>query len=196
MEKRERQLLEIGSRSCRRMIELLDLYLDIAKLDASMMPVDLKPIVLLDEVFVCVEEQESLVKERCVKVVIDVDPDLKVSADRDLLPRVIQNLLNNAVKFSPQDGEVTVAARRQGDGRIVLTVEDRGPGIAADDLLLIFDRFHQAKARQQGKTQGTGLGLTFCREAMRAMHGEIDVDSRPGRGSRFFLIFPPVGEGP
>lgn len=191
----ERKLIEIGSKSCRRMLELLNLYLDIAKLDAALMPVELKPIGLLEVVSLCVEQQQPLSSEKKVGISVDVPADLKVSADAELLFRVIDNLLNNAVKFSPDGGTVAVAARRDGAAASVC-VKDQGPGIPPDDIPLLFDRFHQARARRAGKTQGTGLGLTFCREAMRVMHGEIGVSSSPGKGAEFILRLAAAREGP
>ncbi|MBI3553394.1 MAG: PAS domain-containing sensor histidine kinase [Elusimicrobia bacterium] len=183
----DKKLIEIGSRGCRRMLELVELYLDIAKLDAALMPVSLQPVGLHDAVRECVEQQQPLARERRIEIDIDVPRHLEALADKELLARVLDNLLNNALKFSPEGGTIEVAARLETGGRAALSVKDHGPGIAADDIPLMFDRFHQARARRAGRTQGTGLGLTFCKEAVRVMHGEIGVSSAPGIGSEFTI---------
>jgi signal transduction histidine kinase len=191
----DRKLIEIGSRSCRRMLELVELYLDIAKLDASLMPVSLEALDMLELVTACVEQQEPLAREHGIQISLDVAQGLKVMADKELFSRVLDNLLNNAVKFSPDASEVMVGARREEGGKISLTVKDKGPGIAEDDIPLMFDRFHQADARRAGRTKGTGLGLTYCKEAMRVMRGEIGVSSTVGKGSEFTVRLESTKEG-
>lgn len=181
----DKMLVDIGYRGCRRMLELVELYLDIAKLDAALMPVDLHAIDLLDAVNESAAQQQALAKERRVSIVVDVNKDLRVLADKEMFPRVLDNLLNNAVKFCPEASQVSVSARPEEGGKVSLTVKDQGPGIAADDIPLMFDRFHQANARRDGRTKGTGLGLTFCKEALRVMRGDIAVSSAVGKGSEF-----------
>lgn len=126
-----------------------------------------------------------------------------------MLGRVVDNLIDNAVKFTPQGGRVSVTAAAQplrpnatpngpGDaaadaaqqGCVVIRVKDTGPGIAAEEIPLIFDRYHQGEARRQGKTRGNGLGLAFCREALGLMGAQISVRSQVGRGSEFVITIP------
>lgn len=186
------ELLEICIRHCRRMTALLDRYLDVAKLESGLMIVTTTRVPAAPLLRMCVNEQLPLAHEKGVTVELEASEDLAVTADADLLTRVLSNLLNNAVKFTPRGGQVAVKGERVGD-LVVISFRDSGPGIAAEDLPALFDRYHQAAAGKQRQMKGTGLGLAFCREAVKAMNGTIGVESEPGNGSLFSLRFLPAG---
>jgi len=179
------EMLEISVRNCRRMIGMLELYLAVARFDACMMPVTSSALDLDAFIRECVREQSSLAEERGIEVVVDAAPGLKALADPQLLGRALQNLLNNALKFSAKDGRVTIKAGRDATGRPAITIRDSGPGIDPKDLAFIFDRYAQAGGAGRKEGTGTGLGLTFCRQAVAAMRGELTVESKPGEGSLF-----------
>jgi len=185
------ELVDICVQNCRRMMSLLDRYLDVAKLESGLMDVRLARLPLEPLLKACVDEQAVLAREKSVIVELRAAQGLSVTADPDLLPRVLANLLNNAVKFAPAGGTVDVTA--EADGRVsivVITFRDSGPGIDPEELPALFDRYHQAAAGRRGPRKGTGLGLAFCREAVKAMHGTIDVQSEPGAGSSFAVRLP------
>ena len=169
------------------MMELIDLYLDVAKLDAGQMAVESARLNLATVAHKCMEEQASLAAERRIDVSLDIPLVLTVEADDRLLSRVIQNVLNNALKFSPEGGRITISAAPGAREQVDVSIRDTGPGIDPEDLLRLFDRYHQAETRRAGRRPGTGLGLAFCREALEAMHGGISVESRLGSGSVFIL---------
>jgi signal transduction histidine kinase len=108
-----------------------------------------------------------------------------VLGDRDRLEQVITNLLSNALKYTPQESEVSILARRE-DNAVRVTVRDQGPGIPADYLEKVFDRFCQLA----GAKKGSGLGLTICRALIEQHHGRIWVESEVGRGSQFHFEIP------
>jgi signal transduction histidine kinase len=120
---------------------------------------------------------------------LTVPDDIFVEADSELLSRVVQNVLDNAVKFTPSDGRIELLASVDGE-QAELSIKDTGPGLAPEELPLLFDRYHQARARRAGKIQGTGLGLTFCREALKLMQGSIAVGSKLGEGTVFTIRLP------
>ena len=186
----ERNLIDISLASGRRMLDLLNLYLDISKLDAGMMPVRLRSIRLAETLRRCAEEQAALAAAHKVAVRMDVPDSYKVRADGDLLARVAQNLINNAIRYAGEGRRLSVSASKVSKGRVSVSLRDDGPGIARKDLAHLFDRFYQAEARRSGTTQGTGLGLTFCRQALEAMGGRIYVVSEPGSGSEFTFQLP------
>lgn len=116
-----------------------------------------------------------------------------VSGDKSKLRRTLVNLLGNAIKFTPTNGSVTIAARRTEDGRSVeFAVTDTGEGIPPEAFERIFEKFGQVATRQGGRTMSTGLGLTFCKLVVEAHGGEIGVDSDPGQGSTFRFTIPIV----
>ena len=106
--------------------------------------------------------------------------------DESKILRVISNLVDNAIKFSPVGAHMRLSAARE-SGAAVLTVSDDGPGIPAADLPYIFDRFYRAHT---GRTQGAGLGLAIARALVLAQDGQLAVTSEPGRGTRFSVKMP------
>lgn len=125
-----------------------------------------------------------------IDVRVDVDPALALVGDRRQLVSAVFNLLDNAVKYSPDGAEVLVQARREGDGRLSLAVTDNGIGIPRRDLDRVFERFYRVdRARSRG-TGGTGLGLAIVRHVTSNHRGEVTVESTEGIGSTFTLSLP------
>jgi signal transduction histidine kinase len=111
----------------------------------------------------------------------------RVAADPARLERVVTNLVGNALKYSPSDGEVVVSAERQGE-HVAVRVADRGPGIASDDLPRVFERFFRGKAVQ--KADGLGLGLYIVQLLVDAHGGTVRAESRAGEGATFTFTLP------
>ncbi len=130
-----------------------------------------------------------------VRLRAEVPRECPVEVDRVQMERMLTNLLSNAVKFTPGGGEVRVALRALGDS-VELVVEDTGRGIPREHLAHIFDRFYRVPGTgtAPGPDQGLGLGLSFVAWIVKAHQGEINVDSTPGKGTRFTITLP-VGEG-
>ena len=119
--------------------------------------------------------------------------DLTVLADPDRLHQILLNLLHNAVKFTPDGGCITLCAARR-YGMVALSVTDTGPGIAAEEVPLLFERFYRSdKARARGgeaDAGGAGLGLAIAQGLAQAQGGHIEVASTPGAGSTFTAFLP------
>lgn len=130
---------------------------------------------------------EPVARERglAVEVAGDAAPAM---VDRDKLRRVLENLVGNAVKYTPRGGQVAVAVTR-GSDRVEIAVRDDGPGIAPDVLPRLFDRYVQGAAGQPG----TGLGLSIARNLVRLHGGDVTVASKPGQGSEFVVVLPRDG---
>jgi signal transduction histidine kinase len=132
----------------------------------------------------------GIAKEYGVKVHNNSPEDLPaIQIDKNMIHRVLNNLIDNALKYSPQDGEVTITAEINTIGNLVVKVKDEGPGISDDYKNRIFERFVQIPGSGSRK-RGSGLGLTYCRLAVEAHGGEIWVDDRPGGGSIFTFTLP------
>jgi len=120
------------------------------------------------------------------KITFDPDPSIgQAKADPAIITRVLQNLLNNAIKFSPENGTIELKIVESGEN-ILISVTDLGPGITADQKTIIFQKYGQTQSGH--KRRGTGLGLYFCKMAAEAHGGKIDLISREGCGSTFTLL--------
>jgi signal transduction histidine kinase len=131
----------------------------------------------------------SLFDQKDLELVRDIEEGLpEVVGDRDALIRVLENLISNAVKFTPK-GSVTCRAR-QDDGRVVVSVADTGVGIAEADYERIFEKFAQAGNPHTERSRGTGLGLPISKEIVEHHGGRIWVESELGKGSTFSFALP------
>jgi signal transduction histidine kinase len=120
-----------------------------------------------------------------------VAPSLgEVVADSAKLKQVLHNYLSNALKFTPEDGRVTVRVRPDGADRFRVEVEDTGIGIKREDLGRLFVEFQQLDAGTAKKYPGTGLGLALTKRIVEAQGGQVGVESVPGQGSTFYAILP------
>lgn len=134
----------------------------------------------------CVQDFRSRFPDRVLETEIEADADVR--GDALLLKMMINNLLENAIKYSSRDMPVTTRLRKQG-GQIVLEVIDKGPGIADIEKRRIFEKFYRVGDESTRKTQGTGLGLYLCRKIARDHQAEINVSDNPPHGSIFAVIF-------
>jgi signal transduction histidine kinase/ActR/RegA family two-component response regulator len=175
--------------SGRHLLALLNDILDLSKVEAGQMQLDLTTFPAHD----ALQYAMSLVRERSVQhsITTDVDiaPDLgRIAADELRFKQVLLNLLTNAVKFTPDGGQVTVAAWREATDLIV-TVSDTGVGILPEDQERIFDSFQQG-GRSASKVEGTGLGLTLTKRIVELHGGRLWLISEPGAGSTFGFSLP------
>ena len=152
-------------------------------------PPNFRPVDLREVVKNCLDAVEERLSQHCVQVVSEHDEDLPhIHGDSDLMMQVLLNLVLNAVQAMPERGTLRVAAVREGEQHIRLTVADTGHGIPPDVLPKIFEPFVTTKER--GK--GTGLGLTVVLGIVQEHGGSITVDSTPGQGTTFTLLLPRV----
>jgi signal transduction histidine kinase len=123
--------------------------------------------------------------------VAEVEPNLpRVLADRHRVAQVLANLVCNAVRYTPEGGLVAVRAATRDDRTALVSVEDTGVGIPADELAQIFERFYRADRSRDRASGGAGLGLAIVRELVSAMGGEVYAESVVGEGSRFSFTLP------
>lgn len=128
---------------------------------------------------------------KSVMIVVEENPDMSVIGDRAQLVSAIGNLIDNAVKYSPQGSIVKVEVRRE-EGRMLISVSDNGPGIAAEHLGRVFERFYRVDDARSRGTGGTGLGLAIVRHIALLHGGDVSVTSEVGTGSTFTLAIPAV----
>ncbi len=120
---------------------------------------------------------------------LDRERPLSISADKDATYQCIHNLIDNAVKYSPNGLQVTIASGRR-EGEVFLRVSDRGPGIVPEERELIFEQFYRARSAGECGIQGAGIGLALVKRVMQAHAGKVTLESSMGEGSTFQLTFP------
>lgn len=198
LNKRERYLFNIVSAG-RTLLEMIESLLEMAKIEAGRVELNLAPMSLSDTCQALVGLIHPLARKKGITVRLDVSPELPIiETDAKKFQQIIFNLLSNAVKFTGNDGtpgEITLRAELirddgSGDDRIRISVIDNGEGIAPDDQKRIFDKFQQVDSSHTRSHTGTGLGLAIVLELTRLLQAEIQVESELGSGSMFSLIIP------
>lgn len=180
----EDQLYEID-----RMDALLSDLLVLARLDAGRLDVDRKPF---DLAIVAAETASRFLMraaEEGVRLEVEVPDELPVYGDPDRTSQILAALLDNAMRYTPKSGSITVSGRLL-DGRAEASVTDTGPGIAPEHLPHVFDRFYRAEAARTRAGGGTGLGLSIARDLARAQDGDLLAGNAPSSGARFTLRLP------
>ena len=190
-----RRPVERIQRSAQRMERLLQDLLDIHAIEGGRFTVttgEMSPTALI---LTALESQQNLAGQTSVIIATDVAPALPaVEADEERILQVLENLIGNALKFTPPGGVVTVGATHAAEpGSALFFVRDTGPGISRDHLPRVFDRFFQG---QSSDRRGTGLGLAICKAIVEAHGGRVWVESAPGKGACFFFTLTTVTEGP
>ena len=138
----------------------------------------------------CVANYDPVAAQSGIALTVDMPSTLpRVRADEDRLIQVLTNLLDNAFKFTPRGGRVSVQAG-ENDRSVWVSVADTGAGIAPDELPHIFQQFYSGDESREPEKRGMGLGLAICREIISAHQGQIEVESQPGRGARFAFTLP------
>ncbi|HUM22893.1 ATP-binding protein [Mesotoga prima] len=136
------------------------------------------------------ETMMVLAKEKNIEIETDLQENLEIAGDRKHLSRAVFNLVDNAIKYTPENGKIRIAAKlSESNERIEIIVEDNGIGIQLEDMERIFDRFYRVD-RARSQTRGTGLGLSIAKEIVKAHGGVISVKSSPGKGSTFKVSLP------
>lgn len=183
----QQKMLETMDRASHRLLGLINDILDIAKMESGTLTLH-----IADADFRMLAQRnldilEAIALRKHITMTLDCPADLRhINADPELIERVFGNLINNALKFTPEEGKITVTIRDMG-GHMECAVSDTGEGIPPAFLEKIFNKFQQVNGQHRG---GTGLGLTICKHVVEAHHGTIRVDSTLGQGSVFKFTIP------
>jgi len=173
-----------------RLTRLVGDLLLLAQAESGKLPLGVRLVEMDTLLLEAMQQMRVLARDRLTLKLGEIDQVL-VCGDQDRLKQVIVNLIGNAIQYTPQGGEVVVSIGKSGE-RCRITVSDTGTGIPAEDLPYIFERFYRGeKARTRQKDgKGYGLGLSIAYWIVRNHGGQIDVDSRPGKGTTFSVWLP------
>lgn len=176
-----------------RMSKLLDDLFELAQLDAGFQDLDFEWISLSDLISDTLESFAARADAQEINLEGHVDPQVDlVWATPEKLSRILDNLLSNALRYTPQDGTIHLSAKAE-ENATVVTVKDSGSGIVPKDLPFIFDRFYRgekSRMRDKGESSSVGLGLAIVKGLVEAHGGEISVQSKPGEGTEFQFGLP------
>lgn len=189
-----KQLLNIASSNCKRLANLINDLLDIEKLHAGKMQVELATHFLLPLLTRAIDENQTYSIKQALQLSLQLPPEAEhwqVRVDEFRFLQIMANLISNAIKFSPENSEVIISATMQ-QSMLVVAVTDFGSGIAEHYKSQIFEKFSQADASDAREKGGTGLGLALSKQLAEAMSGTISFDSTEGEGSTFYVHFPAV----
>ena len=177
--------------SSRHLLQLINDVLDLAKVETGKMEFRPEPVDLTKLVGEVRDILRTLAAKKRMKIDVAIDPALTdLVLDPSKLKQLLYNYLSNAIKFTPDEGRVTVRASPEGADCFCLEVEDTGIGIAEADMQRLFVEFQQLDASAAKKYQGTGLGLVLTRRLVEAQGGTVGVRSTPGQGSVFSAVLP------
>ncbi len=184
------RFLEIVRKNANRMNALIDDLTDLSLIETGSVSLQLQPVDLSEIAHEVASHLSRQAASQSVEVQVDLPSPFQVRADRLRVEQMLANLVDNAIKFNRPGGRVRIAAT-VADAHPTLVVEDSGIGIPMDSLDRVFNRFYRVDKARSRDLGGTGLGLSIVKHLMRLHGGQVRVESELGRGSRFFLEFPP-----
>ena len=178
--------------SGQNMLNLVSNMLDVQKLEEAKMNLEISRVNLRELLLGAFRQVEYLFTEKNIQFNLDSNESVMVHLDAELIERVVVNLLHNAIKYTPNNGQVSLIVENLNspNTQLKISVIDSGIGIPANLIDKIFDKYHRINPEQLGTNQATGLGLTFCKLAIEAHQGEIEVKSTEGQGSTFWFTLP------
>ena len=171
------------------MTKLADNLLLLSREDARATPMVRRPLAVHELVREVAEDMTAVARQAGVTLTIAELPAATIEGDADRLRQVFFNLLGNAINYTPTEGSVTVRGCL-GDGWVAVEVADTGIGIPREHLPRIFDRFYRVDKSRSRDLGGVGLGLSISKTLVESHHGQIEVESTPGKGSTFRVILP------
>ncbi len=183
------RMVEVIHRQSERLAEMVSDLLDLSRLESGELQLERAPVSLAEAAHRILDMVGPRAAKKGQTLTVEVPKELVAQADLRALEHVVMNLVDNAVKYTPEGGKIRVTGGRE-EGFCTLLVEDSGPGMEARHLPRIFERFYRVDKGRSREMGGTGLGLAIVKHLMGAMGGEVRVQSEPGKGTRFTLALP------
>jgi signal transduction histidine kinase/ligand-binding sensor domain-containing protein len=174
--------------SADRLTDMIGKILDVESLDSRQLKIKLEPINFSGVVQAIVDRYAFEARKKRIKIHTDISDRLMVNLDRNFIDQIIENILSNAVKFSPANKNIFVTVSER-DASAICSIRDEGPGLTEDDKKKLFGKYQRLSAFPTGNETSTGLGLSIVKKFVDAMQGEIRCESEPGKGANFIVKF-------
>jgi signal transduction histidine kinase len=186
----QRKLLRLSSNSAERLSAMVGNLLDVSRMEAGAMEYTMRPLDLAALAQAVVDEFEVQAQEKNIQLKLESAPEVWAACDRDRVVQVIGNLIDNALKFTPQETAIVVRLQTMDGRKALVSVSDSGPGVPEQHKTKIFEKFHQLSQGKKLHGQSVGLGLAICKSIVEAHRGRIWVEDNPDGGSVFFFDLP------
>jgi signal transduction histidine kinase len=186
-EAKRKQMAELINAESKRLARMIETFLSVERLSAGQMEIKQERFPLPELVERCTERARPFADRKQIEIFIEPLPVVDLIGDRELMEYAVYNLLTNAVKYSPEQTRVRVFSEDSISGRVRLSIEDQGIGMDKKEVTRIFEKFYRTKRAEQSGEVGTGIGLSIVEQIVTQHGGSIDVESEPGKGSRFTL---------
>jgi two-component system, NarL family, sensor histidine kinase BarA len=197
LDDRQKRYVQNIQKSGKMLLDMINDILDLAKIESGKMEVRLTDFPIEHVVISQCDMARPLTERKNIDLDVDVAPNLpELHQDQSKVQQILNNLLSNGIKFTPEGGRIVVSARRDAGGDLLLVVTDTGVGIAEEDQITIFEKFRQGHSVMTGgdamtrEFSGTGLGLSIVKELCKLLGGEITLKSELGKGSEFMVRLP------
>jgi signal transduction histidine kinase len=184
------RFLDIVESKSRFSLELINDLLDISKIESGRLDLKITSENMVGILTESTQFNQMLASQKDIKISLAVQENLPpVAADRNRIEQVLNNLIGNAMKFSPRGSEIEIKSYQQNE-HVVTTIYDQGPGIPEKDLQYIFNAFHRGGSKETGGEKSTGLGLAIVKKVVESHKGKVWVDSEVNKGSAFSFSLP------
>ena len=186
---RQKEALGTLSKSSQELLEFVSSILNLGRIESKELKLHISsrdPNSVVSEV---AEKLEYLARSKHISVKTELEPVFSLKMDVDLMRQVFSNLIENAIKYSPENSSILITSEER-DGRIVIQVSDQGQGIPEDELPYVFEKFYRSKNAKSSEIKGSGLGLYLAKYFVELHRGSISVDSQTGEGSTFTVELP------
>ena len=189
-EEKRKQIVELINAESKRLGRMIEMFLSVERLSAGQVDLKKETFSAAELMAGCVARALPLAERKQIRILTEAMPqDILLTGDRELMEYAFYNLLTNAIKYSPQRTQVTLAAARKRE-HAYISVEDQGIGMDRKEVKKIFQKFYRTKRAEQSGEAGTGIGLSIVEQIVIQHSGTIEVMSRPGEGSRFTMVLP------
>ena len=186
---KQREILELASGKVFNLVNLVSDLLDLAKIEAGMLEREMEEIDLVELLEDQAAFHQAAAQENDTDLSLHCDAIPLIVGNRQGVEGVLTNLITNAIKHSPKRSSITISASST-DDMVVIRISDNGPGIEAEHLPRIFEKFYRVKSDAIGEAKGTGLGLAIAKSIVEAHGGTIEVESERGKGTTFIVSMP------
>jgi len=177
-------------RNAERLTDMVSSLLDLSRIEYGELKLNFQEINLNSYFENYIQSIASLAKKKDINILCKLQHKGSVNADSQAIERIMNNLIDNAIKYSDKGSDITILTSNEDDNYIKVMVEDNGEGISAEDKDHIFSRFYRTASARATENQGSGLGLAIVKHLVNSLNGEVGIESKPQQGSVFWFTLP------